>query len=65
MVGDRVRYFQQMMADWSDSSKVGHQIILTTSTLNPELETDEYMIGPKYTKQSRTLDFILPANQGI
>lgn len=65
MVGDRVRHFQEIMAEWSDSKTIDHQIILTTSTINPELETDEYMVGPKYTKLSRTLDFILPASQSI
>lgn len=65
MVGDRVRHFQEIMAEWSNSKTIDHQIILTTSTINPELETDEYMVGPKYTKLSRTLDFILPASQSI
>jgi len=65
MVGDRVRHFQEVMGEWSKSQTVDHQIILTTSTINPDLETDEYMIGPKYTKLNRTLKFILPASQGI
>ena len=65
MVGDRVRHFQEMMAEWSNAQNVDHQIILTTSTLNPELESENYMIGPKYTKSNRTLNFIVPASQGI
>ena len=60
MVGDRVRHFQAMMADWSDSVTEAHQIILTTSTLNPELDTEEYIVGEKYSKENRTLNFDSP-----
>lgn len=56
MVGDRVRNFQKVIADLMDKESQPHQIILTTSTLNPELERDDYIIGPEYTKENRTLN---------
>lgn len=56
MVGDRVRHFQKTMATWSDQQTEPHQIILTTSTPNPELVTDsQYTVGPHYTAQNKTL----------
>ncbi len=57
MVPNRVMNFQQMIADWSDDQSQPHQIILTTSTLNPGLDSDEYVVGPTYTKEKRTLQF--------
>ena len=56
MVGDRVRNFQKVIADLMDEESQPHQIILTTSTLNPELEREGYIIGPEYTKENRTLN---------
>lgn len=56
MVGDRVRNFQKVIADFMDEESQPHQIILTTSTLNPELEREDYIVGPEYTKESRTLN---------
>ena len=48
------------MAEWSNSVSAEHQIILTTSTLNPNLDSEKYIVGEKYTKQNRTLDFDSP-----
>jgi chromosome segregation ATPase len=56
MVGDRVRNFQKVIADLMDEESQSHQIILTTSTLNPELGREDYIIGPEYTKENRTLN---------
>jgi predicted nucleic acid-binding Zn-ribbon protein len=56
MVGDRVRNFQKVIADLMDKESQPHQIILTTSTLNPELEREDYIVGPEYTKENRTLN---------
>lgn len=56
MVGDRVRNFQKVIADLMDEESQPHQIILTTSTLNPELEREDYIVGPEYTKENRTLN---------
>lgn len=61
MVGDRVRNFQKVIADLMDEESQPHQIILTTSTLNPELEREDYIIGPEYTKENRTLSIQIGA----
>lgn len=63
MVGDRVRHFQKMIADWSNALGGQHQIILTTSSLNPELDDAQYLVGPSYTKENRTLRLITPQSQ--
>ncbi len=55
MVGDRVRNFQKVIADFMDEESKPHQVILTTSTLNPELAREDYIVGPEYSKQNRTL----------
>ena len=55
MVQDRSHNFQRLLVRMSASSKIDHQIIFTTSMLAPELETPEFVIGPKYTQQNRTL----------
>jgi len=55
MVGDRVRNFQKAIADLMDQESAPHQIIMTTSTLNPALAREDYIVGPSYSKQNRTL----------
>jgi hypothetical protein len=55
MVGDRVRNFQKAIADLMDQTSEPHQIIMTTSTLNPALAREDYIVGPSYSKQHRTL----------
>ena len=63
MVGDRVRHFQKTISEWSDSITKQHQIILTTSSLNPSLDDEKYLVGPSYTKQNRTLRLATPKSQ--
>jgi hypothetical protein len=46
-----------MIVDWPNETDSQHQIILTTSTLNPDLDDEQYVIGAYYTKENRTLDF--------
>lgn len=55
MVGDRVRNFQKAIADLMNQESAPHQIIMTTSTLNPALAREDYIIGPSYSKANRTL----------
>lgn len=55
MVGDRVRNFQKAIADLMYQENLPYQIIMTTSTLNPALEREDYIVGPSYSKQNRTL----------
>ena len=49
--------FQSLVVAVSDHAKVEHQIIMTTSMLNPDLDSETWVIGPKYTHRLRTLEF--------
>jgi len=51
----RSHNFQDIIVNASKSAKYDHQIIFTTSMFNPELEDEEYVIGPYYTHDMRTL----------
>jgi DNA repair exonuclease SbcCD ATPase subunit len=51
----RSHNFQDIIVKASEAAKLDHQIIFTTSMINPELDGDELTIGPQYTHQRRTL----------
>jgi hypothetical protein len=55
MVPKRSWNFQRLICSASAASKVMHQIILTTSMLDPELEGSALVVGPAYSQQNRTL----------
>jgi hypothetical protein len=55
MVPQRSWNFQRLICSASAASKAAHQIILTTSMLDPELEGSVALIGPAYSQQNRTL----------
>lgn len=55
MVESRVKHFQAVIAEISNDAEVDHQIILTTSAINPELDDPHFTIGPSYTKANKTL----------
>lgn len=55
MEDPRSHNFQDIIVKASETAKLDHQIIFTTSTINPELDGDELTIGPHYTHQRRTL----------
>jgi hypothetical protein len=57
----RSHNFQMIVEGISKSAKTDHQIIFTTSMMNPALEKSEYVIGPFYTRENKTLKF--PANK--
>lgn len=48
--------FQKLIVAHSKQAVFTHQIIFTTSMINPELEIDEYVVGPHYTHEKRTLE---------
>ena len=52
---DRSAKLQNIICDISAKSKTRHQIIFTTSMVDPNLEIEKYVIGPAYTKSHRTL----------
>ena len=55
MEQQRSHNFQNIIVNASNNAKYDHQIIFTTSMFNPGLEDEEYVIGPYYTHDSRTL----------
>lgn len=55
MVEERSRNFQRLLVAMSEATQVPHQIIFTTSMLAPELDRSDLIIGPKYTKEHKTL----------
>jgi hypothetical protein len=56
MTAERSRNFQRNILQLSKDSKVAHQIIFTTSMVDPSLDTPEFAIGPNYVGGVKTLD---------
>lgn len=56
MEPERSHLFQRLIVEYSTELANSHQIIFTTSMMNPKLELDEYVIGPHYTHERRTLN---------
>ena len=52
----RSHLFQDTIVKRSTDLRFPHQVIFTTSMMNPDLELDEYTIGPAYTIERRSLD---------
>lgn len=53
----RSHRFQKLVVELATEVSVPYQVIFTTSMMNPELELDDYVIGPHYTHEKRTLEF--------
>ena len=53
----RSHLFQRMIVERATESTLPHQIIFTTSMMNPQLELDDYTIGPAYTSEFQSLEF--------
>ena len=53
----RSHLFQRIIVERVTELKLPHQVIYTTSMMNPELELNDYTIGPAYTSESRSLEF--------
>jgi len=57
MKPERSQNFQRAVVARSKASAVEHQIIFTTSMIDPSLERPEFCIGPDYVNNLKTLDF--------
>jgi hypothetical protein len=57
MEAERSHNFQLLIVAASAAAKSDHQVIFTTSTINPALEVDSLVIGPHYTNERQTLAF--------
>lgn len=53
---ERSYNFQKIIARRSGQSKVVHQIIMTTMSVCPELDTSEYIVGRKFTHEEKSID---------
>jgi hypothetical protein len=52
----RSQLFQRLVVERATELNVPYQVIFTTSMMNPKLELQEYVIGPAYTEENRTLN---------
>jgi hypothetical protein len=57
MEQQRSHNFQKIIVGLSQQVRLPHQIIFTTSMLSPDLDLEQFTIGPRYTEQNRTLNF--------
>lgn len=53
----RSHLFQKLIVKTATTIDVPYQVIFTTSMMNPDLESDDYVIGPHYTHDRPTLEF--------
>ena len=53
----RSHNYQKIVVNALEDRKHNHQVIITTSMMNPELDMEEYVVGPYYTNENKTLNF--------
>lgn len=53
---DRSYNFQKIIAQASNNTTVAHQIIMTTTNVAPELDTDEYLVGRKFSHDEKSIN---------
>lgn len=51
----RSHHFQKLLVEAATELTIPYQVIFTTSMMNPDLELEDYVIGPHYTHDNRTL----------
>lgn len=56
MQTERSHNFQRILVEMVTELSIPFQVIYTTSMMNPDLELDNYVIGPHYTKSNRSLE---------
>lgn len=56
MVPERFRKFHHLLIHYSETVATTHQVILTTSYIDEELENSKYCIGPSYDRPPFTLN---------
>ena len=55
MQEERSHRFQVNLVEHAKRSTLPYQVIYTTSMMNPELDTEDYTVGPLYTNENRSL----------
>lgn len=61
MQEERSHLFQKLIVEHATAFEIPFQIIFTTSMMNPELELQDYVVGPAYTHENRSLDLGIPS----
>ncbi|WP_152609853.1 hypothetical protein [Geobacter sp. OR-1] len=56
MVPERFRKFHNLLIQYSEQVSIPHQVILTTSYIDPALNDSEFCVGPSYDQPPYTLD---------
>ena len=56
-VSTRSQNFQRLIVALSKEFEVSHQIIFTTSMIDPELDKTDLCVGPAYGPDNKTLRF--------
>ncbi len=56
MVPERFRKFHHLLIQYSEQVAIPHQVILTTSYIDSELDNSKYCVGPSYDQPPFTLD---------
>lgn len=56
MTPERFRMFHHLLVDYSESTTIPHQVILTTSYIDAELDNSPYCVGLSYDRPPFTLD---------
>lgn len=56
MEPERSHLFQRLIIERATEAQCPFQVIFTTSMMNPALELDDYVIGPAYTENNKTLN---------
>ena len=51
----RSHNFQSLILQTSRMALYDHQIIFTTSMMNPDLDLEQFVVGPRYTHENKTL----------
>jgi len=58
MQEQRSQNFQKLLVEMSSEAQTNHQIIFTTSMIDPELDKTGLCVGPYYTANHKSLDFV-------
>ena len=61
MQEERSHLFQKLIVEYATAFEAPFQIIFTTSMMNPALELQDYVVGPAYTHENRSLDLGIPS----
>ena len=61
MQEERCHLFQKLIVEYATAFEAPFQIIFTTSMMNPALELQDYVVGPAYTHENRSLDLGIPS----